>query len=351
MGTRWAALGLLLLVGCTGAGPKATPAPESTPAPAATGEAEVWQAPVPATINGKPLPGDPDGPWSALLIGHAYGYAKDRYKDRPSRSLTRNVDLINALRPHVVALLGDNLGRPTRKAADALRKQFTVRLDAPVLALPGEHDLFEGADWYESNVGPRFQRLRVGKVLLVFLDSGTAKSSELGPRQERFFRESMDIAEGDSGIRTVVVLMHKVLYVRAPRYSGLVRRINNDRKGGFWAAIHPRLSQLAADKQVLVGAGDIGHKSYSFFADHNPDDGITYFATGLTDGDQDTLARLDFDAEGTATVSAVSLTDQPVRPDEATLDGYARSHPAPRGPPPGDLKKLPPSREPLEDTK
>ena len=93
--------------------------------------------------------------------------------------------------------------------------------------------------------------------------------------------------------------------------------------------VYPTVSSLdrfrpPQDKSVLVGAGDIGHKSYSFFQDLNPEDGITYFATGIANRESDTVARMDFSAEGRVTLQAVSLTGQPVQAAFTTLEGFPR---------------------------
>jgi hypothetical protein len=100
--------------------------------------------------------------------------------------------------------------------------------------------------------------------------------------------------------------------------------INNDRKGPFWSRVYPSLQALARSKRVFVGAGDIGHKSYSFVYDVNPEDGITYFATGLADRPSDTIVRMDFTKNGDAEIRAISLTNEPVLESAATLEGFAQ---------------------------
>lgn len=310
---------LLPLLGC-GEAPSSQPDVPAADTPPATPQAEL---PPLQALNAKPLPA-PAGAYSVLLVGHAYGHFRDRNRDLPSRTLTESIPALNALAPAFVALLGDNLGRPTAGAAEGLRSAFASQLDAPVFAVPGEHDLFKGGEHYESLLGPRYGRLDLGRELFILLDTGGAKGeTALTGDQLAFFEDSVALAEQSPRIRNVVVLLHKVVWVRDPRYLKLARRINNDRKGPFFETMHPALARLAKDRRVLVGAGDVGHKSYSFVLDDHPDDGITYFATGLADRPTDSIARLDFAADGTVEVSAVPLTSAPLQPDASELAAFA----------------------------
>lgn len=276
------------------------------------------------TLNGRPLPAERSDAYTVLFVGHPYGHFRDRMRDLPSRNLLANIEPLNELGPHFIALLGDNIGRATASAAQGLRQAFAARIEAPVLAIPGEHDLLAGPARYEKLMGPRFQRLDLGRELFILLDTGGKDgSTELTGDQLAFFEESMDLAERNARIRNIIVLTHKVIWVRHPRYAELSKRINNDRKGGFWDRIYPRLRRLAATRHVVIGAGDVGHKSYSFVLDENPDDGITYFATGLADRDTDSIVRMDFAADGSVVVAAISLTDQPIRPRATALEDFA----------------------------
>jgi hypothetical protein len=262
--------------------------------------------------------------YSVLLIGHAYGRFSNSSSKRPAASLLANIDKINEIGPSFVAVLGDSVRAPRAPYTTEFRNGFANALRMPVFAIPGEHDLFEGTQNYERVFGPSYYRIEMGRELFVLLDTGGANTStEISPEQLTFLEESLSRAAESASIENVVVLMHKVIWVRLPRYRSLRELINNDRKGRFWSRVYPSLRALARSKRVFVGAGDIGHKSYSFFYDVNPEDGITYFATGLADRSSDTIVRMDFTRDGDATVRAISLTNEPVLESAATLEGFA----------------------------
>jgi hypothetical protein len=263
--------------------------------------------------------------YSVILIGHAYGNFDNSNSKRPAASLLANIDKINEIGPSFVAVLGDIVRAPRAPYTTEFRDSFANALTTPVFAVPGEHDLFEGTENYERVFGPSYHRIEMGRELFVFLDTGGAsRSTEISPAQLSFVEASLSRAAESASIENVVVLMHKVIWVRLPRYQSLRELVNNDRKGRFWSRIHPSLRALAGSKRVFVGAGDIGHKSYSFFHDVNPKDGITYFATGLADRASDTIVRMDFTRDGDVAIRAVSLTQEPVLESAATLGGFAK---------------------------
>ena len=204
----------------------------------------------------------------------------------------------------------------------ALRSRFAEAVNAPVFSIPGEHDLFEGLENYERFFGPAYYRIAIGAELFLFLDSGGNQATEASAEQLDFLSQSLELAARDDRVRNVIVLMHKVVFAALPRYERLRDRINNVREGGFWGDVYPELRKLAESKRVLVGAGDIGHKSYSFFYDENPDDGIGYFCTGLADLASDSVVLLTADGEGGLELEPISLTAAKIDAAATTLEGF-----------------------------
>ena len=276
-------------------------------------------------INHKVLQhGNPAAPYRVILMGHPYGMYTDKERIAPAKTLLANLSKLESTSPRFYALLGDNVRFPKQPYVDQFKAQLTDAVAVPVFAIPGEHDLFEGPENYERLFGPADYRVRTGQELFLFLNSGKFET-ELSWRQRGFVQESLQLAEESDAIKNVIVLLHKVAWVRLERYAALREMINNDRKGDLWDQLYPALRALARKKGVFVGAGDIGHKSYSFFLDRNPEDGITYFATGLADRRTDSVAQLDFPGDGSVEISAISLTAEPVVYESATLAGFAAS--------------------------
>ncbi len=203
-----------------------------------------------------------------------------------------------------------------------LRSRFAQVVEAPVFSLPGEHDLFRGPDNYARFYGPPFYRLELGREIFIVLNSGGGRDTEISNAQFEFLRRALEDAGASDTVKNVILLMHKVVWTDLPRYRNLRSLINNEPEGGFWNTVYPVLRKISKNKRVYVGSGDIGHKSYSFFLDRNPEDGITYFATGVADRDSDTMARIDSSGTGEISVVAVSLTDRPVQTSATTLEGF-----------------------------
>lgn len=258
------------------------------------------------------------------MIGHPYGMYTDKERIAPAKTLLASLSKLESTSPRFYALLGDNVRFPKQPYVGEFEAQLTDAVSVAVFTIPGEHDLFEGAENYERLFGPPDYRVRTGQELFLFLNSGKFET-ELSWRQQGFIEESLELAEGSDEIKNVIVLLHKVAWVRLERYAELREMINNDRKGDLWDDLYPALRVLAQKKGVFVGAGDIGHKSYSFFLDRNPDHGITYFATGLDDRLTDSVAQMDFAGDGSVEISAISLTAEPVAYESATLAGFAAS--------------------------
>lgn len=288
------------------------------------------EIPHPRSLNHHNIrPQSSDADYSVLLVGHAYGQYKNTDSIVPSKNLVENIELINHVKPAFIALLGDSVRAPEPQNISALHTEFAQSVAVPVLIAPGNHDLRNGIDVYEAAFGPAHYRIELESELFIVLNTwggvariGPRTVTEVDTEQLAFLKESLKYAAQSEHLDQVVVLMHKVVWVRLARYEGLRPLINNDHKGGFWSTIHPLLKDLARTKRVIVGAGDIGHTSYSFFVDRNPEDRITYFATGLADRESDTIVRLDFRKGVPVEIRALSLTDQEVLESAATLAGF-----------------------------
>jgi hypothetical protein len=274
-------------------------------------------------LNGRGLKPPAEGAdYCAFLIGHPYGHFLDRDSTTPARSLLSSIKAINDAAPVFVALLGDNVRKAGEPYAGLLRSRFAAVVDAPVFSLPGEHDLGRGSANYQRLFGPLFYRIELGREIFIVLNTGGGANPEISNSQLEFLKRALEDAEASDTIKNVFLLMHRVVWADLPRYRKLKPFINNVREGSFWSTIYPVVRAIAGSKRVYIGSGDIGHKSYSFFLDRNPEDGITYFATGLADQDSDTIVRIDSSGTGEISVVAVSLTDRPVQISATTLEGF-----------------------------
>lgn len=268
---------------------------------------------------------EPDG-YRVVIVGHAYGNIRDRESLGPAASLRKHLAAINELKPSFTLLLGDFVRSPKKSFIQALQKRLAKKLESPLFVAPGEHDLVGGPAHYERHFGSRYYYLRKGSELFLILDTGGAGAdqTELSPEQQAFVHALLQQAAADAEIRNIVVLIHKVLWVDRERYRGLKPLVNNDRQGGFWRALYPELQHLARSRSVYVGAGDIGHLSYSFVVDRDPEDGITYFATGLADRSWDSVAVMHFLPDGKVEIQPLPLSEHPIDAAATTLEGFAR---------------------------
>lgn len=266
------------------------------------------------------------GGYRVVIVGHAYGNFRDKKSHGPAASLIEHIAEINELNPSFTLLLGDFVRNPSKPFVQALRQRLAAKLQSPLFVAPGEHDLIRGGGHYERLFGPRYYSLRKGAELFLVLDTGGAAKgqTELLGDQRVFVQTLLRAAASDAEIRNVIVLIHKVLWVERERYRELSTLVNNHRKGGFWGALYPQLRRLASSKSVYVGAGDIGHLSYSFLVDRDPEDGITYFATGLADRPWDSVALMHFLANGDVELGALSLSDRAIDSAATGLEGFAR---------------------------
>ncbi len=207
--------------------------------------------------------------YSIAVAGHLRRGPKD---DPPlSPALIAALPEIS-LSDRALVLTGDVVWEGTPGRWDRFDELLRRPLGIPLFIAPGNHDLFDGKAGagrrnFVERFGPTWRIEQIGSTLLIVLDTEDPPG-DIGPAQTKAVLQNLARLSERPGIRTVVVLLHRVLwFLGEPRYAEVAARANRSSQPGapgngdghrFCELVMPELEQVARTKPVAVIAGDVG---------------------------------------------------------------------------------------------
>ncbi len=278
------------------------------------------------SLNGLPLAPGPAA-FRFFTGGHLYG-SPDPKKPRPALTWTSSKDRLIAALPRFFMGLGDLFCRIEDKAEVERTLGFLKTLPFPVLNAVGNHDLGSRKTWWSEQFGPNYYAFRIGVTLFLVLDSETKEWRIMGD-QLKFLKSQLAAAREDSGLKTVFLFTHKMLWADskelviaalASNQGGNLLRSAHFAKDLFPAtkSFREDLVATAKTKSVHWISGDTGAfpNRYHVFLQREESSGITFVATGLGDLARDCLVQVDVSALGDVHYSLFALGSERPEPIE-----------------------------------
>lgn len=233
-----------------------------------------------------------------IVGGHIYGkHFHDPSPEQlafPSQTLMRSLSEINYRRPDLFVSLGDMVRKPSDQSFSDLSKNFLVKVDAPMINAPGNHDLSSGRELYEVYFGQTYFYTKYFSSQIIVLDTELANCYIAG-RQLEMLNEAIQLALNDDEIRYIFIFLHKLIYLDPDNSLGLKA---NDfcHFGSNYVEIRDELLFPAAlEKPIYLIAGDVGAFGGNLSPFYAQDENYQLYtiAVGLGNSDSDVLLQVD----------------------------------------------------------
>lgn len=237
---------------------------------------------------------DTDDALRFIISGHLYGSASNEGSITPSGTLIEAVDEINMRNPDLFFTLGDLAYLPSEQSFAELHENFLSKVDAPIFNAPGNHDFYNGREFYEEAFGQSFYYFNYAQTQIIILDTEVGQCAILG-RQKEMLTQAIASALDDDGISTIFIFFHKVLFLNGE--PQLMAQANDTCSYGTnYRELETELFIPAAQKKPLyLIAGDVGafDGNLSPFYYQYPDTDLYTLALGLGDSPNDLLLQID----------------------------------------------------------
>ena len=252
------------------------------------------------------------GNYRFIVGGHLYGSARLKNSKFPSSSLLGNIENLKKKKAKFFVSLGDNYRTPSRYQMALFRKLVIDRLGLPFYIAPGNHD---GANskQYADEFGTSYFSFEIGSELFIFLNTEFPNGNIIG-KQKIFFMRSINSAAKNKNLKNIFIFTHKLIWATSrPRYKNVISNVNAKKQyedSNFTTEILPKLKVVAKNKNVYWGSGDVGNPpSLGLFYQKDTTDGITYFATGIGDTEQDALLLVEIFDKGKVGFKVIPLAN------------------------------------------
>lgn len=247
------------------------------------------------SLNQVDLMSRPAGEYAFLAAGHIYGRPGEEHP-HPASTFVEMVPSINAMNLDMLFLLGDIVPNPSMAYLEELESSVLDRLEMPVFNAVGNHDVRDRA-FYERRYGPTYYTFQHGPAAFIILDT-EIDPGRITLSQKAFFEQAVEAALLDPQVKTVFVMMHKVLFIPAETVkalfeSGVAAAAPNAKEdygdSNFDLIIKEILVPAARQKPVYLVAGDVGAwgGNFSPYYQKHPDVDLTMLAAGFGDTEQD----------------------------------------------------------------
>ncbi|MBT3323023.1 MAG: metallophosphoesterase [Anaerolineae bacterium] len=229
-----------------------------------------------------------------IITGHPYGSPSNQGSITPSSTLVDAVDEINQREPDLFFTLGDLAYAPSEESFDELDERFLSKVDAPIFNAPGNHDFYNGREFYEEKFGQSFYYFKYGQIQVIILDTEVGHCAILG-RQREMLEQAITSALDDNKISSVFIFFHKTLFLE--KKPELISQVNGPCEyGRNYSELESDLFISAAqEKPLYLIAGDVGASggNLSPFYYKYPDINLYTLAVGLGDSPNDVLLQVD----------------------------------------------------------
>lgn len=267
------------------------------------------------------------GDLNFYVLGHIYG-SPSIPDGLPAASLLNRLPEIINTQPDFIVSLGDVVYRKTETDFDNLRSSLLDQLTFPLYNTPGNHDVTNHREIYESYFGKQtYFGLQRGPAELIFLDTERVECS-LDQPQLDLLRSELDKALSDPQTRYIFVFMHKTLVFQNPGMKALKNKQampnvwDCQKKDGANPLMETYFIPAARHKPVIIFAGDVGAwGNLSPYYQRDPWLPLTLVMTGLGDSPQDNLIRVHV-SPTSLKMDALFLADMSVVP----LQTYNEAH-------------------------
>lgn len=229
-----------------------------------------------------------------IISGHLYGSADNEGSITPSSTLIDAIDEINTRNPDLFFTLGDLTYAPSEQSFKELHENFLSKVDAPIFNAPGNHDFYNGREFYEEAFGQSFYYFKYAQIQIIILDTEIGQCAVLG-RQKEMLSQALTLALDDNDISSIFIFFHKTLFLEGE--PQLISQANAPcTYGTNYSELETELFIPAAQKKPLyLIAGDVGAfgGNLSPFYYKNPDTNLYALALGLGDSPHDLLLQID----------------------------------------------------------
>jgi len=258
-----------------------------------------------------------------FVFGHLYGSPKAD-NQMPATLMLEHLPNILAAKPEFMVSLGDMVFRKTEIEFTNLEDAFLKKLPFPLYNTPGNHDIANHPELYESYFGKEtYFGMGYSPAYLIFLDTERVECG-LDDLQFEFLERQLDQAVADPETRFIFIFMHKTLVFQNPEMKSLhhEKAMPNvwdcQKKSGDNPLMDTIFKPMARHKPVIIFAGDVGAwGNLSPYYERDPWLPLTLVMTGLGDTPQDNIIRVHV-SPGGVHMDALFLEDM----HSASLEEY-----------------------------
>ena len=249
-----------------------------------------------ASISGKATREPAD--FDFFVVGHLYG-SPSIDDQLPDKLLLQRLPEIISSKPDFMVSLGDMVYQKNQTDFNNLDVTLLKKLPFPLYNTPGNHDVANDPNLYESYFGNQtYFGQDYGSARLIFLDTELVECGLDEPQLE-MLQQELNNAIHDPETHFIFVFMHKTLVFQNPEMKALKNKQampnvwDCQKKDGANPLMENIFKPAARHKPVIIFAGDVGAwGNLSPFYQRDRWLPLTLVMTGLGDTPQDNIIRV-----------------------------------------------------------